>query len=467
MQSTLRIIGILISIGFLTGGPTLADDKGEPPRDPMTMMQNARELTRLGKHEEALKDLLWCFDEGAKGNPAFVGVRLSFLLSQIAELGKAYPPALDALRERRDAAKTRAMKTKGSSNYETAVMEWVSLNHSLGEDAANLELYDRLRAEAPHSSLVTYVQHFVAKELTKAGRVKEEAPAGAPMEEPDANRRRGPPERAWPRNPDEQLTENGNAASGVVYVIDQARFKRDLAASKDEPQRLQVLARRWNQIVLAVAHCDVARDMSFHSSLSYWRSGWLSTGTWTLHSDGDLVTPSGPMNKATALVRGDCRANITITGGGIVHVYGDLDATIKVSGQSNVVIGGDVKPNGCIEAAGIVRVFVGGDVQGRIRSEGSLEVWVHGDLDGEIRAGHPSTRVHITGDFRGDMEPLVVGGMTYLDVRGKMPYKAIQATARHGWTVFNASIGVSDMPPGLYPKSRAAHGFWVVHSQSP
>ncbi len=468
MTSTLRTIGILIGVGFLTGGPTLAHEKGEPSPDPMTMMQNARELVRLGNHEEALKDLLWCFDEGAKENPAFVGVRLSFLPTQIAKLGKTYPPALDALRKRRDTAKARAMEKKGTFNHGTAVMEWTALNHSLGEDAANLALYDRLRAEQPDSAITTYVQRFVAKELTKAGRVKEAAADKSATEDRHAdNRRGGTPERAWPRNPDAPCGASGSATSRVAYVIDQAQFRRDLAASKNNGQRLKVLARRWDQIVLAAAHCDVVGDMSFHKSLAYWRSGWMMTGTWTIQSDGDLVASSGKMDKATALVHGDCRANITITGGGIVHVYGDLDATIKVSGQCEVIVGGDIKSNGRVECAGIVRVFVGGNVQGRIESEGSLKAWIHGDLDGGIRTGHPSTNLHIMGDFRGDMKPLRGGALAYLEVRGKMPYGAIQATAGHGWTEFNASIGISDEPPGLYPKSRTVHGFWVVHSQSP
>jgi hypothetical protein len=471
MRPTLRTI---VSIGFLTCGLTLACEESGSPADPMAKMDHARELVRLGKHEEALKDLLWCYDEGMKDHPEFVGVRVSFLPSQIAELGKTYPPALDALRERRNAAEALVKETGGAWNHSFALMELASLNHVLGNDAANLLLYDRLRAEQPGSPLLTFLQSVVADELVRVGRAEEAAPREVGEQESESRRGHGNRlERAWPREPDERVAQSRSSSSGPVYALDQDVFRQDLAASTDEQQRLEVLARRWDQVVLAVAHCDVIGDMMFSRSVRHWQSGFLATGTWTIHSAGDLVEAKEQTAPGAALVRGDCRADISFASastfgrGSLVHIYGDLDANISVSGQSQVVIGGDITPNGSIDGNGIVRIFVGGDVEGRISNSGSMSVWINGDLNGEVLAGRPSSKLHVMGDFRGRMKPLAVASLAYLDVRGFMSTNDIRTTARRGWTVFNATIGRSDSPPGLYPKGQAAIGFWVVHTQVP
>ena len=433
---------------------------------PMERMDHACGLVDQGLHEEALKELLWCFDEGDKGGPAFFGVRLSFLLSRIAELGKQYPPALQALRERRDAAEVRAAETKGTLGYTLALMDFAALNHSLNDDAANLELYDRLRAEQPDSPLLGFLRNFVADELVRRGRV-DEADA-TPAEIGERPQGEGVPQvvaRAWPRPPEELPEGTQNMRSTGPYTLDQRHFKQEIGTAKDEQQRLDVLKRRWNEVVLAAAYCHVMSDIAFHESVSYWQSGWLSTGTWTVASDGDLTAPPGPMSKATVLVRGDCRADITING--LVHVYGDLASRITATGHSEVVVGGDIRPNGSIEGDGVTRVFIGGNLEGQISNRGSSIIWVNGDLDGEVRAGRPSTHLHVMGDVRGSLKPLGPAALAYLDVRGMMSSEKVETVARHGWTEFNASIGTSDVPPGLYPKSQTANGFWIVHSRRP
>lgn len=53
------------------------------------------------KYPEALREFLWCWDEGA-ATPAYSSVRRTFLLRAIVNLGKRYPPALEALELRRE-----------------------------------------------------------------------------------------------------------------------------------------------------------------------------------------------------------------------------------------------------------------------------------------------------------------------------------------------------------------------------
>jgi tetratricopeptide (TPR) repeat protein len=88
---------------------------------------------------EALKELLWCFDEGMKGIGQFAGVRATFLLAEIARLGE---PGREALRERRDRTQI-AMNGPAVARREAA-LDWVALNRALGEQNKIIEFFEQL-----------------------------------------------------------------------------------------------------------------------------------------------------------------------------------------------------------------------------------------------------------------------------------------------------------------------------------
>lgn len=114
--------------------------------DPMKRQTLGRELARSGRNEEALKEFLWCYDEGLKYRPSYVGVRSSYLLGDIARLGREYPPALAALKERRDLAE-KSLSTDPKNRV--AAGEYASLNHALEEDRTTLTYFDKLRGDSP------------------------------------------------------------------------------------------------------------------------------------------------------------------------------------------------------------------------------------------------------------------------------------------------------------------------------
>jgi hypothetical protein len=128
-------------------------DDAAPARftNPMTRMEHGRELARQGNYAEALREYLWCFDEGSK-DPAFAGVRLSFLLGGIVDLANKFPAARDALVSRRNAAESAVLSgnTSGSISHELA-----RLNATLGEANKTLDLFDQLPpGSADRASLV-------------------------------------------------------------------------------------------------------------------------------------------------------------------------------------------------------------------------------------------------------------------------------------------------------------------------
>lgn len=108
--------------------------------------KRAQELARAGNSAAALAEFLWCYDEGMVRVSSYGGVRGSFLLSEIANLAKTYPPASAALRERRD--RTESLMAADPSDAGIA-RDYASLNRVLGETSRTLEYFDRLPPKHP------------------------------------------------------------------------------------------------------------------------------------------------------------------------------------------------------------------------------------------------------------------------------------------------------------------------------
>ena len=225
------------------------------------------------------------------------------------------------------------------------------------------------------------------------------------------------------------------------------------------------MARRWEGLKLDVAHADVEEPVSFYRSMHVWLPGADEAGdadepdekvTWSIDQSGDQEQPlSFPESKekhVSILIRGDCRGDIALPGGGLIHIYGELANTISIAGQGEIVIGGSLLPDAHIEADGIQHVFVGGDLQGTIRSTGSLTASVGRDFIGTIHTGRPVTNLRVRGDFAGGIRPENKASLLYVLVEKFMPYATLESISEHGYTVFNASVAMSDRPPGLYPE---------------
>ncbi len=103
----------------------------------------AQALAREGKPAEALKEYLWLYDDGMRKAPAFAGVRNSFLLDSIATLGQTHPPALEALRGRREEARKRF---EADPNDASLVGDLAGLNRALHDERLTLDLYEKSSA---------------------------------------------------------------------------------------------------------------------------------------------------------------------------------------------------------------------------------------------------------------------------------------------------------------------------------
>lgn len=105
----------------------------------------AQELARNGKSEEALKELVWCWDEGKK-DPDFARLRPAQVARELGILARTYPQAKEILVARRDQSRERVLAGKGGDN---AVQELIALNNGLGAKDDSLAVFDQLPAGDP------------------------------------------------------------------------------------------------------------------------------------------------------------------------------------------------------------------------------------------------------------------------------------------------------------------------------
>ena len=117
-----------------------AKDKldGANKNDPGKRLAYAQALLEKERYGEALAEYLWCFDTGMKKAPAYAGVRISILLSYIADLGSRYPLAISALKERRDKAGLNLDKKPFNLND---AIEFISINRVLEDAELSVKVY--------------------------------------------------------------------------------------------------------------------------------------------------------------------------------------------------------------------------------------------------------------------------------------------------------------------------------------
>ena len=137
---------ILLSIGCLTlvsaqSRQSNADGQKVTKGELDTHFALARSLAQEKKYEQALKEYLFVFDN-SRDVVAYGGVRLSYVPSEIADIGSSYRPAIVALQTRRDERENLVLAAKADFD---AIHELTSLNEHLDQPERNLTLFDKLK----------------------------------------------------------------------------------------------------------------------------------------------------------------------------------------------------------------------------------------------------------------------------------------------------------------------------------
>lgn len=120
----------------------VADDWVPPENpDPQAIMAEAKADTTAGRYEDALAKQLWYHENAIQLQPSLTGVRLSFALMNWLELGEAYPPALEKMKQVRDETEKRIRdKNKVRIRFED-FHDFVALNETLREEQRTAELF--------------------------------------------------------------------------------------------------------------------------------------------------------------------------------------------------------------------------------------------------------------------------------------------------------------------------------------
>lgn len=138
----------LFLLVLLIPGSGFADDEWMPPENPSptVILREATADARSGNYERALAKHVWYHENALKIDDAEFGVRLSFALSYWLDLAKQYPPALEKLKEIRDA--TRAKVLESNDPFES-FSDVAAIDRVLKEDAKTIDLFQTLDKNDP------------------------------------------------------------------------------------------------------------------------------------------------------------------------------------------------------------------------------------------------------------------------------------------------------------------------------
>jgi hypothetical protein len=210
-----------------------------------------------------------------------------------------------------------------------------------------------------------------------------------------------------------------------------------------------------SQFALAVGHADVITDSSFHGSIEYFHTAGIDRGYWKdVRELAGIEKPLTLGDHNFIVVDGDITAELTTAECTALIVYGDVRATIRTKNHCEIVIAGDVFEEAIFETDGIFHLFVGGDFAGSLKNQGWCTAWVEGNMRGQVLTGQTSCDLRVCGDFAASIRPTAKASLLSLAVKGFAPYHVLESAAAYKYTVFNASIGTSDRPAGLYPDKK-------------
>jgi thiol-disulfide isomerase/thioredoxin len=109
------------------------------PNDMQARYSLARTLANGGRFDEATNEYVWLWQHMTEHEPAMVGVRESFMLSEIGRLIKDHPSARKRFAELRDALGAEGVPATATRQV---VTDWVALSVTLGEADRVLEWFD-------------------------------------------------------------------------------------------------------------------------------------------------------------------------------------------------------------------------------------------------------------------------------------------------------------------------------------
>lgn len=107
--------------------------------------QRARAMATDGDPDAALRELLWCWDEGyPRLNASERSMQLSSVATVLGRLAERHPPTLAALRERMEKLRGTVLNTPGDTQHISTLAQ---LTRTLKDDTTLVALYDAIPSD--------------------------------------------------------------------------------------------------------------------------------------------------------------------------------------------------------------------------------------------------------------------------------------------------------------------------------
>jgi thioredoxin 1 len=148
----------------------LMQEKAEKAGDDLGVKERldlARSLLQGEKLEAATEHYLWLWKHMLDKEPAYLGVRSSFMASEIEDLCSRHVPAKAAFTKLRDEAETRL---KGQDKSWDDLSDWIVLNECLGDDDKTLAWFDRIKADPDAAETIERFAFRLEPLLAESGR---------------------------------------------------------------------------------------------------------------------------------------------------------------------------------------------------------------------------------------------------------------------------------------------------------
>jgi hypothetical protein len=142
------MLGSLICI-LLIGDPQATEWKPPKDPDPRAILNEAREDKEAGRYDMALAKHVWFHRNVLKLDQSYYGVRLSFALSDWADLAEVHPPARAALTRTRDEALADFRAGRGEFSGYAAFHDFEAINEKLGDEALTVATFVALDKQDP------------------------------------------------------------------------------------------------------------------------------------------------------------------------------------------------------------------------------------------------------------------------------------------------------------------------------
>lgn len=131
----------------------------------------ARQLKMAGRYDEATDEYVWLWHNMLDHERSFYGVRLSFMVSEMQDLAGEHASAMAAFTKIRD--DLQAVLEGGQARTWDNLRDWVAMNNVIGDDAAVLAWFDRIKDRDNGVATLRRMSHAIERVLFRNERYKD------------------------------------------------------------------------------------------------------------------------------------------------------------------------------------------------------------------------------------------------------------------------------------------------------